>query len=103
MTTTTDEVGGTLGKGGLDGVVAAETRLSNVDGERGELILAGHRVEALALACSFEAVLGLLRDGVLPDAGATARMTRALGEARVRAFASMGQCPSSVPRSMTAR
>ena len=89
MTTTTDEVGGTLGKGGLDGVVAAETRLSNVDGERGELILAGHRVEALALACSFEAVLGLLRDGVLPDAGATARMTRALGEARVRAFASI--------------
>jgi citrate synthase len=33
---------------GLDGIVAAETRLSMVDGERGELIIAGVRVEDLA-------------------------------------------------------
>ena len=33
---------------GLEGVVAAETRLSHVDGERGELIVAGHRLEELA-------------------------------------------------------
>ncbi|HEX7236078.1 MAG TPA: citrate synthase [Gammaproteobacteria bacterium] len=33
---------------GLEGVVAAETHLSHVDGERGELIVAGHRLEDLA-------------------------------------------------------
>ncbi len=33
---------------GLEGVVAAETRLSLVDGERGELVVAGHRLDALA-------------------------------------------------------
>jgi citrate synthase len=44
---------------GLDGVVAAETRLSMVDGERGELVIAGHRVEALA-DWRFEDVVALL-------------------------------------------
>nr|MDP9481283.1 citrate synthase/methylcitrate synthase [Actinomycetota bacterium] len=33
---------------GLEGVVAAETRLSRVDGEEGELIVAGFPVEELA-------------------------------------------------------
>jgi citrate synthase len=34
---------------GLDGVVAASTRLSCVDGEAGRLTLAGYAVEDLAL------------------------------------------------------
>src|SRR5262245_56649604 len=33
---------------GLEGVVAAETRLSMVDGERGELLIAGLKLEDLA-------------------------------------------------------
>lgn len=33
---------------GLEGVVAAETHLSHVDGERGELVIAGRRLEELA-------------------------------------------------------
>ncbi|HEX7831376.1 MAG TPA: citrate synthase/methylcitrate synthase [Thermoanaerobaculia bacterium] len=33
---------------GLEGIIAAETRLSMVDGERGELVIAGTRVEDLA-------------------------------------------------------
>lgn len=45
---------------GLDGIVAAETRLSSVDGERGELLIAGYRVEELAPRCSFEEVAALL-------------------------------------------
>ncbi|MEO8380023.1 MAG: citrate synthase/methylcitrate synthase [Acidobacteriota bacterium] len=44
---------------GLDGVVAAETRLSMVDGQRGELVIAGHRVEELA-SWRFEDVVDLL-------------------------------------------
>ena len=45
--------------GGLEGVIAAETRLSMVDGERGELIVAGHRLEQLA-GRAFEDVVALL-------------------------------------------
>ena len=39
---------------GLDGVAAAETALSFIDGDRGELIIAGERVDDLALEVSFE-------------------------------------------------
>ena len=39
---------------GLEGVVVAETELSHVDGQGGELWIRGHRVEALAGARSFE-------------------------------------------------
>ena len=46
---------------GLDGVIAAETRLSLVDGERGDLIVAGQRLEQLADR-SFEDVVMLLWD-----------------------------------------
>src|SRR5687768_4807658 len=45
---------------GLEGIVAAETRLSMVDGERGELIIAGFRVEELAVGTAFEETLRLL-------------------------------------------
>jgi citrate synthase len=71
---------------GLEGIVAAETRLSDVDGERGRLVLAGHDVEQIAGATSFEDVCVLLWTGTLPDARARAVERTALGEARVRAF-----------------
>jgi citrate synthase len=45
---------------GLEGIVAAETRLSMVDGERGELVIAGHRVEELAPSATFEETAALL-------------------------------------------
>jgi citrate synthase len=41
---------------GLAGVVVADTRLSHVDGERGELIIAGTRAEVLAESVDFETV-----------------------------------------------
>lgn len=44
---------------GLEGVVAAETRLSMVDGARGELVIGGFRVEELS-SWRFEAVVELL-------------------------------------------
>ena len=44
---------------GLEGVVAAETALSLVDGERGELVVAGHALESLAQH-DFEDVAALL-------------------------------------------
>ena len=45
---------------GLEGVVVAETELSMVDGERGELIIAGYPVEELAPNATFEEVVELL-------------------------------------------
>jgi citrate synthase len=46
---------------GLEGVVAAETKLSMVDGERGVLVIGGYRVEELS-SWSFERTAGLLFD-----------------------------------------
>ena len=51
---------------GLDGVVAASTQLSHVDGERGELIIAGYRVDELAEQATFEETTWLLWHGELP-------------------------------------
>src|SRR5215471_17058222 len=53
--------------GGLEGVVAAETSLSMVDGVRGELVIAGYPVEALALNATFEETIWLLWNGSLPE------------------------------------
>ena len=45
---------------GLEGVVAGETRLSRIDGEAGELVVAGFPVEELATNATFEETLSLL-------------------------------------------
>jgi citrate synthase len=71
---------------GLDGVIVAETNLSQVDGERGRLVVRGHDIESLAGHVSFEALCGLLWDGRLPDAGRLRSIERGLGDARSRAF-----------------
>ena len=54
---------------GLEDVVAAETRLSGVDGEAGELMISGFPVEELAGLASFEEVLYLLWNDELPKPG----------------------------------
>ena len=71
---------------GLEGVVVADTRLSHVDGERGELWIAGKRAEDLALEVPehFETVVERLLD----LAGeAQPRVRERLAEARASAFA----------------
>src|SRR3954449_3632994 len=52
--------------GGLEGVVAATTRLSDVDGEGGELVIAGYPVGELAGRATFEETSWLLWHGELP-------------------------------------
>ena len=71
-----------MATGGLEGVVAATTRLSEVDGERGELVIAGFPVGELADRASFEEVTWLLWHGDLPDAGQLAGFRRDLAAAR---------------------
>src|SRR6188474_3277550 len=67
---------------GLDGVVAASTRLSHVDGEAGRLILAGYAVEDLAPSASFEEVAYLFLNGHLPTASERERFAQDLAERR---------------------
>ncbi|HEV8324944.1 MAG TPA: citrate synthase [Myxococcota bacterium] len=76
--------------GGLEGVVAADTRLSEVDGERGRLILAGHDVETLAGRVTFEDACALLWRGALPDRAGRETLRAALADARQAAFARLG-------------
>lgn len=73
--------------GGLEGVVVADTRLSEVDGERGRLVVAGHDIERLTGAVSFEDVAALLWSGALPTPAAREELRRELAAARVDAFA----------------
>jgi len=70
---------------GLEGVVAAYTVLSDVDGAAGRLIIRGHPLDDLAGHWPFEAVLGLLWHGFFPDP--PARWDEALGAARLAVFA----------------
>ena len=53
---------------GLEGVVAASTRLSLVDGDAGRLIFAGYNVEEIAPRAKFEELAHLLWYGRLPNA-----------------------------------
>jgi len=54
---------------GLEGVVAAETAISMVDGERGELIIRGYPVEELAPNATFEQTVEILGVGEFLKAG----------------------------------
>jgi citrate synthase len=71
---------------GLEGVTAAHTCLSDVDGERGRLVIAGHDVEALhrAGACFEDVVTALWAAAGEPP---PLDLARRLGQARVAAAA----------------
>lgn len=53
---------------GLEGVVAAETRLSAIDGQAGKLTIAGFALEEIASKASFEEMVYLLWHDRLPNA-----------------------------------
>lgn len=75
---------------GLDGVIVADTAISEVDGERGRLLVAGLDIESLAGHAPFAAACCLLLDGALPGEPALAEMGRTLGRARAAASARLG-------------
>jgi citrate synthase len=55
-------------KRGLEGVLVAESKLSFIDGDEGELIYRGYPIQELARGATYEEVLHLLWHGHLPDA-----------------------------------
>jgi len=67
---------------GLRGVVVADTRISDVDGENGILIYRGYRIEELAEHSTFEETAYLLLNDSLPTAEELQDFTRRLKEAR---------------------
>lgn len=67
---------------GLDQIIAAETVLSEVDGQEGRLIIRGYPVEALAARFSAEQATALLLDGFFDAVPSAAQ----IGTARVRVF-----------------
>jgi citrate synthase len=69
-------------KGGLDGVVAAQTRLSHVDGQAGELIIGGYQLKELAGRVSFEEAAHLLWCGALPSRDELAALRREMSGVR---------------------
>jgi len=80
---------------GLEGVVAAETRLCDLDGKNGRLAYVGYDIEDLARRATFEEVCHLLWQGELPTAAQLDKTTLALIAARaiprelIRAFGLM--------------
>ena len=74
--------------GSLEGVVAARTVLSEVDGEAGRLVIRGHALDEIAQRWRYEDVVGLLFEGffdTLPGTG-TEALRIAIGRARREAF-----------------
>ena len=51
---------------GLEGVIALESELSSIDGDKGELVYRGYNIHDLAEHATFEEVVYLLRHGELP-------------------------------------
>ena len=72
---------------GLDGIAAAETVLSHVDGQQGELIIAGARVADLAATAGFEGVTARLWSAATKRNVGEAEVHASLALARQRAFA----------------
>lgn len=67
---------------GLKDVVAAETRLSHVDGEAGELVISGYPLEEIAERATHEEMVHLLWHGALPTAASLDRLTGELAACR---------------------
>ncbi|MEQ9314420.1 MAG: citrate synthase/methylcitrate synthase [Henriciella sp.] len=75
---------------GLENVVAAETTLSDVDGQAGHLIIRGWPVEKLAATLGYEETLCLLWDGIFDELGNPDDIKKKLAAARRAAFSHVG-------------
>ena len=94
---------------GLEGVVAAETVLSEVDGAAGRLVIRGRSLDQLSGHTTFEDATHLLFDGFFE--ALPADLTAALGAARVEVFGEaraldaelIARTPMEAMRALTAR
>jgi citrate synthase len=73
-------------RNGLEDVVAAETQLSDVNGEEGRLVIRGVQLDRLVAYAGYEDAAALLLDGFFNRPVQAADLRRRLGEARVKLF-----------------
>lgn len=84
---------------GLEGVIAADTVLSNTDGERGIVLVRGHHVEDLIGRHGYERAVALLWEGFAGEGLSRESMLAALGRARQAAFARLSSwLPNAINR-----
>jgi citrate synthase len=74
---------------GLEGVVAARTVLSDVDGAAGRLVIRGYSLDELAGRTRFAQAAHLLLDGFFKDLPPVDELEARLGQARAEVFARM--------------
>jgi citrate synthase len=67
-----------VAKAGLEGVVATQSRISDVNGEQGTLIYSGYDIHDLAEHATYEEVVYLLWHGKLPTRAALSELTEQL-------------------------
>jgi citrate synthase len=77
---------GDIMKNGLEDVIAAETQLSDVDGEAGRLIIRGVSLDHLVASSTYEGTAVLLLDGLTEQRFDEAQLRRLLGAARTELF-----------------
>lgn len=83
---------------GLENLVVTDTRVAEIDGNRGRLLYRGYPVEQLAEMCSFEEVAYLVLHGELPGRDEAAAWTEELKRWRkppAEAFAALARIPSN--------
>jgi citrate synthase len=79
---------------GLENIVAAETVLSEVDGQAGRLVIRGYAVEELAGHATYEEAARLLLDGFFDDLPAD--LAPAIGAARAEVFAHVAAADAAI-------
>lgn len=67
---------------GLEGIVANESRLSDVNGAEGKLCYLGYTIDDLVAHCTFEEVVHLLHRGKLPNVAELESLTATLRKHR---------------------
>jgi citrate synthase len=81
---------------GLENVVAAETVLSDVDGQNGRLVIRGWPVQLLAASMAYEDAAHLLWQGFFDDLPDAQALGARLGAARVEAFDLVAKIPDGL-------
>lgn len=76
---------------GLEGVIAAETALSEVNGNAGRLIVAGQYIEDLAPQTTYEEAAALMWEGLAPVSHSAKDLQKKLGQKRVTAFKNLSR------------
>ncbi len=74
---------------GLEGVIAAETVLSHVDGQKGAIWVRGHTIEDLIENHGFEGTVAIIWEGFDGEGLTRGKIRDGFGAARKRAFAQM--------------